>query len=312
MDNIVVSVICTAYNHEKYIRDALEGFVTQKTDFPFEVLVNDDASTDSTAEIIREYAEKYPEIIRPVYQTENRYSKGVRISREILLPMARGKYVAFCEGDDYWCDEDKLALQAAYLDRHPECSATVHNTRFLHVKTGESYVKYGETDRDITASECIRSASSAFHTSSVMERRELEACPPDFVYSVPGVVDYPRSIYLAMSGTVHYFGRCMSVYRAGTAGSWTERVMRDEEQTAITKRNILRMLEAARDYSGEAYAEDFSEACRKCEYTLCRLEHRYRDMFRAEYRDYNREIPKKLMMKYRLRALLPFLRKNRK
>ena len=144
MDNIAVSVICTAYNHEKYIRDALEGFVSQKTDFRFEVLVNDDASTDGTAAIIREYAVKYPDIIRPVYQTENLYSQGVKIWRDVLLPMARGSYIAFCEGDDYWCDDGKLAVQKAYLDTHPECSAVVHNSRFFSVKTGESYVRYGD------------------------------------------------------------------------------------------------------------------------------------------------------------------------
>lgn len=307
MDNIVVSVICTAYNHEKYIRDALEGFVSQKTEFPFEVLVNDDASTDGTAEIIREYAEKYPDIIRPVYQKENKYSQGVKISRDILLPMARGKYVAFCEGDDYWCDSEKLAVQAAYLDAHPECSATVHNSRFLYVKTGESLVKYGDTDRDIPVSECIKSGSAAFHTSSVMERRELEADPPEFVCSIPGVGDYPRAIYLAMSGTVHYFGRIMSVYRAGTPGSWTERVEQNEERFTTLNRNLLKMLKIADEYSEGRYAAEFSEARRRCEHTLCRLERRYRDMFRREYREYNRDIPAKLMAKYRLLAFFPFL-----
>ena len=100
MDEIMVSIICTAYNHEKYIRDALDGFVSQKTNFKFEILVNDDASTDRTAEIIREYEMKYPDLMRPVYQTENQYSKGVRISHDILIPRARGKYLAYCEGDD--------------------------------------------------------------------------------------------------------------------------------------------------------------------------------------------------------------------
>ena len=93
MDNkeeIMVSVFCTAYNHGKYIRDCLEGFVKQKTNFKFEVLINDDASTDNTASIIREYEKKYPDIIKPIYQKENQYSKGISIYRQILVPEASG------------------------------------------------------------------------------------------------------------------------------------------------------------------------------------------------------------------------------
>ena len=111
----MVSVFCTAYNHEAYIRDALEGFVSQQTNFPFEVLIHDDASTDGTANIIREYAQKYPNIIRPVYQTQNQYSQKVPIIKTFLGPIAQGKYIAYCEGDDYWCDPLKLQRQVDFL-----------------------------------------------------------------------------------------------------------------------------------------------------------------------------------------------------
>lgn len=90
-DGIVVSVYCLAYNHEQYIRDALEGFVRQKTNFRYEVLVHDDASTDNTPAIIWEYAQKYPDIIKPIFQTENQYSKGVKILPEIIHPKSSGK-----------------------------------------------------------------------------------------------------------------------------------------------------------------------------------------------------------------------------
>ena len=106
--DIKLSIVCTAYNHEKYIRSALDGFVMQKTNFAFEAIVHDDASTDGTADIIREYAKKYPDIIVPIIQTENQHSKKVQITREIIFPMIKGKYIAFCEGDDYWTDPYKL------------------------------------------------------------------------------------------------------------------------------------------------------------------------------------------------------------
>lgn len=107
----LVSIDFITYNHEAYIRDALEGFLMQKTNFTFEVLIHDDASTDQTANIIQEYEKKYPDIIKPIYQTENQYSKGVEITTQIQFPHARGKYIALCKGDDYRKDHFKLQKQ---------------------------------------------------------------------------------------------------------------------------------------------------------------------------------------------------------
>lgn len=118
--NILVSVICTAYNHESYIRQCLDGFVMQKTNFSFEVLVHDDASTDRTADIIREYEAKYPDIIKPIYQNENQYSKGIAIYSKFIYPNVNGKYIAICEGDDYWIDPFKLQKQVDFLETNEE------------------------------------------------------------------------------------------------------------------------------------------------------------------------------------------------
>ena len=127
----LVSVYCLAYNHEKYIRETLEGFMRQKTDFSYEVIVHDDASTDGTANIIREYAEKYPEIIKPIIQTENQYSKGLLIFHSFIYPHIRGKYLAVCEGDDYWCDEYKLQKQVDWMEAHPDYSLCAHNSKII-------------------------------------------------------------------------------------------------------------------------------------------------------------------------------------
>lgn len=116
----VVSICCATYNHVHFIRQCLDGFVMQKTDFPFEVLIHDDASTDGTQDIIREYEAKYPDIIKPIYQKENQYSKGVRVSLVYNYSRVRGKYVALCEGDDYWTDPYKLQKQVDFLEAHPD------------------------------------------------------------------------------------------------------------------------------------------------------------------------------------------------
>lgn len=116
----LVSVVTLAYNHAPYIRQCIEGIMMQKTSFSFELLIHDDASTDETADIIREYEARYPDIIKAIYQTENQYSKGVCIERHLLYVKAQGKYIAHCEGDDYWTDPLKLQKQADFLETHPD------------------------------------------------------------------------------------------------------------------------------------------------------------------------------------------------
>lgn len=126
-EEILVSIICTTYNHEKYISYAIDGFLMQKTNFKYEILVNDDASTDNTAKILKEYQKKYPDLLKVIYQKENQYSKGIIVTN-ILLEKAKGKYIAFCEGDDYWIDENKLQKQVDFLEKNKNYSAVVHNT----------------------------------------------------------------------------------------------------------------------------------------------------------------------------------------
>lgn len=137
--NILVTIICTAYNHEKYISDAIDGFLMQKTNFDYEVLVHDDASTDRTAEIIRKYAEEYPQIIIPILQEKNQVSQGVQIYKEYLYPRGKGKYFAICEGDDYWTDETKLQKQIDFLEIHQDYSMCCHNSTRLYSNTGNLF-----------------------------------------------------------------------------------------------------------------------------------------------------------------------------
>ena len=129
---LTVTIRCLAYNHEPYIRDCLEGFVMQRASFRFEAVVHDDASTDGTAAIIKEYAERYPDIIKPIFETENQYSKHDGSLRRIMDEHTRGKYVAFCEGDDYWTDPLKLQKQVDFLEAHPEVSLSVCRFNLLN------------------------------------------------------------------------------------------------------------------------------------------------------------------------------------
>ena len=127
----VVSICCIAYNHEPYIEDALEGFLIQETDFPFEILIHDDASTDKTADIIHEYEARYPKLIKPIYQTKNQYSQGKKPSY-FNFERAQGEYIAMCEGDDYWIDPLKLQKQVDFLKKNPEALAIIFSYEYFN------------------------------------------------------------------------------------------------------------------------------------------------------------------------------------
>jgi glycosyltransferase involved in cell wall biosynthesis len=130
----VVSVCCTTYNHESYIEDALEGFLIQETDFSFEIIIHDDASTDKTADIIREYAAAYPQIIKTIVQIENQYSINFNLPSENIFNSAKSEYIATCEGDDFWNDKNKLSKQFYFLEENKGCVASGHDSNIVNEK----------------------------------------------------------------------------------------------------------------------------------------------------------------------------------
>lgn len=126
-NNPLLTIGCITYNHAGYISQCIEGFLMQKTTFPFEIIIHDDASTDGTSEIVKEYADKYPDLIKAIIQTKNQYSNGGRIYSRFIHPISRGKYIATCEGDDYWTDPYKLQKQVDFLEANPKYVFCGHN-----------------------------------------------------------------------------------------------------------------------------------------------------------------------------------------
>ena len=137
-EDILVSVYMLSYNHEKYLREAIEGVLMQKTDFRYQLIIHDDKSPDSSADMIREYEEKYPDIITAIYQQENQFSKGAKIFVDFVLPLVKGKYIAICEGDDYWTDANKLQKQVDFLESHPDYIA-ISNSSYIVDENSREY-----------------------------------------------------------------------------------------------------------------------------------------------------------------------------
>jgi glycosyltransferase involved in cell wall biosynthesis len=210
----LVSISCVTYNHERFIRDTMEGFLTQKTTFPIEILVHDDASTDRTSVIIREYQSEFPNLIFPIVQVENQYSKGVRgMSRTYNYPRARGKYIALCEGDDHWTDPFKLQRQVDFLEANPEYAAVAENGMVKNFTWGQTYLFSEEPERDLTIQEMVE--KRRFPTASVVFRK---AAIHDFWKDTKQGIDTILWCYLASKGKFRYLTNISSVYNRGTHG----------------------------------------------------------------------------------------------
>lgn len=212
VNDIMVTIQCTTYNHEPYIRQCLEGFIMQKTNFCFEAIVHDDASTDGTAVIIKEYAEKYPNIIKPIIETENQYSKHDGSIRRIMNEHTHGKYIAICEGDDYWIDPLKLQKQVDVLET--DSSIGMVYTKVKLYDNSERKVTGSFGGRYLTFEELIQ--KNTIPTLSVLVRTNLvltyqqEIHPEKYSWKMG---DYPMWLWVSHESKIHFLSEETGVYR---------------------------------------------------------------------------------------------------
>ncbi|MCR5136740.1 MAG: glycosyltransferase [Oscillospiraceae bacterium] len=306
-----VSVLCATYNHEEYLAQTLESFVSQKTDFPFEILVNEDASTDGTREILRRFAEKYPELIRPFYQDENLYSRRINLYDRVLFPEVRGEYIAVCEGDDYWCDEEKLQRQVSFLDAHPDYSACVHNSIGRFSDGSEDRVLFAQDgDRDIPFEQVVQGMSHAFHTSSILARKEFILNPPDyrFVAYAHGFTDYAIGVRLCLEGKVRFLDRCMSVYRIGSNPSaWSNGVNREYKKLTRFVSGEIAMLKTLLPRLNEEQKAAAEEVILEREYELLYLEGRVDEMVKPPYDRIHRKMGRGRILSTEIKRAFPRL-----
>lgn len=282
-NNIAVSVICNAYNHERYIRDALEGFVMQQTSFVFEVLVHDDASTDSTADIIREYEAKYPDIIKPIYQTENQYSKHDGTISRLHRQRAKGKYIAFCEGDDYWSDPQKLQKQFDFMESHPDYSLCCGSTVWLDMRTGVQIPKcIISEDRDVDVAEIIlEEHGRIFHFASMFIRREPWLNRPAWMNLFP-VGDLPMEMHAALNGKVRAMADVMTVYRNFSEGSWTVRTNNDNSAKINVLTRMIEGLTAFNEATDGQYDMIVAQRIKRHRYNIAKLQRDIKVLLSAE------------------------------
>lgn len=217
--NCLVSIICDVYNHERYLRDCLEGLVKQTTNFRYNILIHDDASIDGSPQIIKEYEMKFPEMFFPILQNSNQYSKGVGIWESYQFPRVFSKYVAFCEGDDYWIDSMKLQKEVDYLESHPDCSAVFTNI-IVKDETSEpiQYHNSSMQSRFYTQKEMLKGL--LFPLSSICVRSDVIK---KWNYSIKANGDILLAYIATLEGKVFMIDDYMSVYRKTGKGVCTSK-----------------------------------------------------------------------------------------
>lgn len=287
MTGVQVSVICNAYNHEKYIADALKGFVMQKTNFSFEVLVHDDASTDKTADIIREYEIKYPDIIKPIYEIENQCSKRDGSLSRIQYGRVKGKYIAICEGDDYWTDPYKLQKQYDALEAHPEINICA--TKASLEKEGMVIGEFPEKKKDsiIPVDEVIVGDGGFVATASIMYRTLVRTNSPSFFNIIR--IDYALQIAGSLNNGMLFLSDNTATYRLSTESSWTVRMQKDVSAYVLNKKKIIDMLLCLDKDTNYTYHIAVDNRIRWYQYVIALMEERYRDILSKDYREFFRK-----------------------
>lgn len=283
MNRPLLSVACIAFNQEAYIAQAIEGMLSQKIDFPIEIILHDDASTDRTAVIIQDYAARYPELIRPLYQVENVWSKGVSPMSNFVLPACRGRYVAFCEGDDFWTDPYKLARQVAFLENHPDyvlshtnCISVDEEGRSLSAslktKTRSLFrQKSGRLQRNLLFGNFIMTLTAVFRWDALMRAdAAIKFNPPEIVG-----IDYTLFLELTGYGKVHYDPTPTAAYR----------VLRESASHSINIDKRLKFIQQTRDiaiFFNKKYKLNVDEARLRRIYFAAELaEYARRKMFKS-------------------------------
>lgn len=220
-ENVLVSVICIAYNHEFYIEDAIKSFLMQTTDFAFEILIHDDASTDNTINIIKQYQAMYPNIVKPIIQKENQFNQGHFKPGAYTAKFSQGEFLAWCEGDDYWIDNQKLQKQYQQLAETPHLNICFHSAYYLFQDNRLTLAALNsEKQQTFTIEQIIKGGGAFMPTASIFIRRSVIENLPDWYFSMP-VGDYYLQILAANPKGALFLPEPMSVYRYMVNNSFT-------------------------------------------------------------------------------------------
>ena len=313
----LVSIICITFNHEEYLRECLDGILMQDVNFQYEIVVHDDASTDRTRDILMEYREKYADKFKFIFQQENQYSKGKHILIDCILPQLEGKYVAICEGDDFWTDNKKLQRQVDFLETHADYSACVHNSIKWNLLDGKKEIMYScEKDYDIPFEAIAQAGGACYQTASLICRNKCFEHLPKFFSMVTTYFDYTLAMHLALEGKVRFLNDVMSTYRFFSNGSLAEKSIYELKGVRAKKyQATLDMLKEVDHYSKYAYHTALAGVMEDCEYIIAECTDDYRTLskvpHKAKFKSNGIQYRLKIFIKYYFKGIYQIYKKIR-
>lgn len=269
-DEVMVSIWCVTYNHEEFIRGAFDGFLNQKTSFRFQICIFDDASTDHTPDIIREYMVRYPETIIAELCKTNTFGSPNRKSftRLFYNRAVLGKYVAWCEGDDCWTDENKLQIQVDFLEQNPECMMHTHAAERIDCRTGKrDLIRPCEKSGYCMPSDVIVKPLGNFPSASIMARNNIFKVD-DEEFPKADVGDIRRQMYALSKGKIYYLDKPMSLYRYMHSGSWSARTENSYEKFVKHSLIMVGFFCEYDEYTGYKYSRDVKRCIMRYLYNL--------------------------------------------
>lgn len=308
MGNIKVSVYCLAYNHERFIAQTIESILSQKTCFDFQLIIHDDASSDKTAAIVAEYSKKYPKLIVPIFQKENQYSQGISIVQNYIYPKIQGDYIAICEGDDYWSNDNKLQLQYDFLSQNKNYSAVCHAAKKISAVTDEELaeIRPFNCDMDCDMIDAIHGLGSSIATNSCFFRKNVYQELFRLKERLPqtGVGDYLLLVAAANCGKIRYIDKNMSVYRYGVPGSWTTKMKKSGK---ANKEHFLRkqefFLEALEKNIDKSFSNEVQDELEATRFEICLLDGNIKEIF-SQYKSNYMKLSLKHKLKLYVRAMI--------
>jgi hypothetical protein len=286
---VQVSVCVLAYNHERYVAQCLDSILSQRTSFDYEVLVRDDASTDGTVAVLREYERRYPGKVRLVLEEHNTWNDPAYtpVFGRVFAPLAKGRYLATCEGDDYWICDTKLQRQFDYMEGHPACGLCGHAVRIVRDGAGKAdggglltcgpverdgggLLTCGSAERDITCDEVMERWAStthdgiwSVHPSSCFSRIEVDRAYARDWQLGASAGDYIRLCYFSHASLVHFMPDTMSAYRYMAAQSWTASAENDAEVLAEHHRGYIQTMHTIDALTNREHHDAAMRGCRQ-------------------------------------------------
>ena len=300
----MVSVCLIVYNHEEYLESLIKNILNQKTNFSYEVIIHDDASTDKSREIIDKYAKIDKRIVK-MYEEENQYSQGKEVM-SITLKCAYGKYIALIEGDDDWLCENKLQKQVDYLEQHKDCSLCVTNAIIKNMRNNKiTKMSPYKKDTIVTYKNYI-TRKNAFPTASMVFPRKYVLVLPDYYLKSP-IGDVPLEIHLLSLGYAYYIDSLDVMYRIFAKNSWSSKFSKSSQLSYYDK--MIKIYQEAISSIDNSEVHFLNFFIQKAKFQREIASENYKVVFNKNYRDVLKSYSINNQIKFYFKGLFPHLYK---